>query len=282
MLAAPYVEELVELDSSRSCVSGHYCQIPDVYDDDGNVVSRRRACCVGYAIEIFNMVKKKLGFEYELYVVGGFGSYINGSWNGMVGELVEGRADFALQMLSIYSQRQIAVDFTGYTLMSSYGMIRTTQDPRHSGESALDWNFITALSPLLAASIIVSTFTVVLLTFILENTLNWVFRRGGGKKKSIYFPVREVLTYTVGLLFQRDMGGTNPRRWSGRIVALGYAGAMTVVMSAYTARITVSSISEVKKDNFKGFYSDEVSYYLRDIRVDLLQPLSIRALSSFL
>ena len=205
------------------------------------------------------MIQKKLGFEYDLYVVNGWGSYVNGSWNGMVGELVEGRADFALQALSIYSQRQTAVDFTGYVLTSSYGMIRTTQDPTSNGASALDWNFITVLSPLLATAIIVSTLVAVSLTFVLENMLNWVFKKGGGKKGSVYFPIREVLTYIVGLLFQRDMGGTNPRRWPGRFVALGYAGAMTVVMSAYTARITVSSISKVEKDDFKGFYSDEVS-----------------------
>lgn len=257
VLESPYVEEIVE-SKSGTCKSGHYCQIPN-YDDNGKVTSWRRGCCIGYAIEIFNMVKKKLGFEYELYAVDRFGSYTNGSWNGMVGELVEGRADFALQALSIYSKRQSAVDFTSYMLTSSYGMVRTTQDQTQEGKSALDWNFIIVLSPLLATAILLSTLIAVLMTFVLENTLNWVFKEGGGKKGSVYFPIREVLTYIVGLLFQRDMGGTNPRRWSGRFVALGYAGAMTVVMSAYTARITVSSISKVEKDNFKGFYSDEVS-----------------------
>jgi len=64
-----------------------------------------------------------------------------------------------------------------------------------------------------------------------------------------------------GLAFQRDMGGTNPREWSGRLVALGYASAMTVVMSMYTARIAVSSIEDNSDDGFKGFWDEKVTNY---------------------
>ena len=257
VLASPFVVEHVE--NAGSCPSsGHHCKIP-VYNS--SAISWRRGCCVGYSVEIFEMVKRELGFEYDLYVVedNKFGSLgDNNSWNGMVGELVEGRADFALQALSITSLRQSVVDFTGYVLTSNYGMIRTTQNPNKEEENTLDWSFATVLSPLLATAILVSTVLVIAFTFVHENMLNWMFSDGGRKKGSVYFPIREVLTYTVGLCFQRDMGGTNPRKWSGRFVALGYAAAMTVVMSSYTARITVSSISNVEKTDFKGFYSDEV------------------------
>ena len=270
-LGAPFVVENTEESKVEggggSCRSGHYCNIP-VFDSDGQtVVSQRRGCCVGYAIDIFNIVKQELGFEYDLYVVpdNKYGLLDkNGRWNGLVGELVEGRADFALQALSITSLRASAVLFTSNVLTSNYGIIRTTQlqnDEKSSGigESNFDWSFATALSPLLVVCIALSTILVVLLTFVYENIMHWIrCTTSSTKADYVYFPIREVLSYTIGLCFQRDMGATNPRRWAGRLTALGYAAAMTVVMSAYTARITVSSITDITEDDFKGFYSDEV------------------------
>ena len=44
------------------------------------------------------------------------------------------------------------------------------------------------------------------------------------------FSVREVMTYIFGLTFQRDIGAINPRMWSGYLVTLGYASAMTVIL----------------------------------------------------
>ena len=55
------------------------------------------------------------------------------------------------------------------------------------------------------------------------------------------------------------MGATNPRMWSGRLVALGYAAAMTIIMSIYTARITADGIEGIVKDDFKGFDDERVS-----------------------
>ena len=70
------------------------------------------------------------------------------------------------------------------------------------------------------------------------------------------------MTYTFGLTFQRDMGGTNPRMWSGRLVALGYASTMCIVVSLYTAGVTARSITQVVDDGFKGYEDEKVSYLI--------------------
>jgi hypothetical protein len=69
----------------------------------------------GYAIDVLNELSKILGFNYDLHVVadGAYGiRNSTGHWNGMIGELVNGKADLALADLTITSERESVVDFT--------------------------------------------------------------------------------------------------------------------------------------------------------------------------
>ncbi len=53
-------------------------------------------------------------FKYEFYLVegGGYGSFKNGRWTGMIADLRAQKADMAVIDMSITSIRQTAVDFT--------------------------------------------------------------------------------------------------------------------------------------------------------------------------
>uniref|UniRef100_A0A7M5V4X0 Ionotropic glutamate receptor L-glutamate and glycine-binding domain-containing protein n=1 Tax=Clytia hemisphaerica TaxID=252671 RepID=A0A7M5V4X0_9CNID len=174
--------------------------------------------------------------------------------NGMIGELVAGRADVALQSLSVTYQRQRVVDFVPYLLTSNFGLIRSISRTDQKQSFKIRWDFATALSTMLAASFLCATILVIVFLYVHENLLHWLFAA------NVYFPIGEIFTYTLGLAFQRDMGALNPRQWSGRLVALGYAAAMTVFMSAYTAKICASSIDNQPLDDFKGFSGPEVNW----------------------
>ena len=41
-----------------------------------------------------------------------WGAEINGSWNGLIGEVASGKADMAAQCLSVTESRHSVVDFT--------------------------------------------------------------------------------------------------------------------------------------------------------------------------
>ena len=53
-------------------------------------------------------------FKFEFYLVegGGYGSFKNGRWTGMIADLRSQKADMAVIDMSITSIRQTAVDFT--------------------------------------------------------------------------------------------------------------------------------------------------------------------------
>lgn len=68
----------------------------------------------GYCIDLMDKLAKKLQFSYVLKEVsdGQYGKIQNGSWTGMVRELLDWQADLAIVDLTITKERLSAVDFT--------------------------------------------------------------------------------------------------------------------------------------------------------------------------
>lgn len=51
----------------------------------------------GFAVDLINEIAKIVGFNFTLAQADGYGSRRkDGSWTGMIGEIVEGRADMAI------------------------------------------------------------------------------------------------------------------------------------------------------------------------------------------
>lgn len=70
----------------------------------------------GYAIDLIDELSRLVGFDYEFKEVddGKYGKYdeVKKQWNGMIHEVMIGKADLAIADLSITSSREDAVDFT--------------------------------------------------------------------------------------------------------------------------------------------------------------------------
>ncbi|KAK4316820.1 hypothetical protein Pmani_012074 [Petrolisthes manimaculis] len=80
----------------------------------------------GYAKDVWDMLQEIHGFTYECQVPGdgSFGTLVDGKWSGLVGDLVEGRADVAMTSLDHNTARASVVSFTaglrevGYRLVA--------------------------------------------------------------------------------------------------------------------------------------------------------------------
>ena len=72
---------------------------------------RKTSCHTQFS---FQELSKEVKFKYEFYLVegGGYGSFKNGRWTGMIADLRAQKADMAVIDMSITSIRQTAVDFT--------------------------------------------------------------------------------------------------------------------------------------------------------------------------
>ena len=227
------------------------CQIP--VKNGSRLLEWRSGCCAGTSLDLVELSRSLLGFTYTLYIVadGKWGNKVNGSWNGLIRDVVDRKADFAMQQMSLLKLRAEEVDFTpAYVDTTSFGILRI----KGKKVEFPNWGFLEPITFEIKLAILVSCIIAIGVITILENA-----RFLTKSKPAERFPLREAMTYTFGLTFQRDMGAINPRMWSGRLVALGYASAMTVIMSIYTARITANSIEQIVDDGFKGFDDEKVN-----------------------
>uniref|UniRef100_A0A667XEJ2 Glutamate receptor n=1 Tax=Myripristis murdjan TaxID=586833 RepID=A0A667XEJ2_9TELE len=80
----------------------------------------------GFSVDVLDALAKILGFKYEIYQVADskYGSQLpNGSWNGMIGELINKRADLAVSAITITPERENVVDFSKRYLDYSVGIL---------------------------------------------------------------------------------------------------------------------------------------------------------------
>ncbi|XP_012989320.2 glutamate receptor ionotropic, delta-1 isoform X2 [Esox lucius] len=80
----------------------------------------------GFSIDVLDALAKILGFKYEIYQVADskYGSQLpNGSWNGMIGELINKRADLAVSAITITPERESVVDFSKRYMDYSVGIL---------------------------------------------------------------------------------------------------------------------------------------------------------------
>ncbi|XP_066928618.1 glutamate receptor ionotropic, NMDA 3A-like [Clytia hemisphaerica] len=255
-----YETPRINKSSTYFCGDAKECDIP-VKNMNGKTIYWRKGCCAGMVIDMFEKIRERLDFEYTLYLVedNKWGSIENGTWNGMIKDLIDNKADIALNVMTFIEKRHEIVDFSYHFIESSYGIIRVKQ----RREIFPSWQFLSPLSFSLSMAIFISTLLSLLSISSFENLTAFVYT-----KRYVLF--QESMAYIYGLTFQRDMGGTNPRMWSGRLAALGYASAMTIIMSIYTARITANSIGQFVESDLKGFQDERFQNPTEDFKFTIV------------
>ena len=93
---------------------------------------REPTCCSGPTIELLALVQSELNIDMYIYEVedGQFGGNENGSWNGLIGEVLSGKADIAGAGLSITEARSRVVEFAHEFLIDEV-CIATMFDHQH-------------------------------------------------------------------------------------------------------------------------------------------------------
>ncbi|XP_077133366.1 glutamate receptor ionotropic, delta-2 isoform X2 [Ranitomeya variabilis] len=80
----------------------------------------------GFSIDVLDALSNYLGFKYEIYVAADhkYGSpQGDGTWNGLIGELLFKRADVGISALTITPDRENVVDFTTRYMDYSVGVL---------------------------------------------------------------------------------------------------------------------------------------------------------------
>ncbi|XP_016836888.1 uncharacterized protein LOC100123912 isoform X4 [Nasonia vitripennis] len=208
-----------------TCLRGLTCK-------HGNVVK----CCYGYSMDLLYQVSQDLEFRFDLHVAkdGLFGRRRgrNGTWNGVVGELVTGKAQLAFAPLSVYSHRSQVVDFTTPYYFSSVSFL--TAPKERNAISLLA--FLQPFSP----ELWIAVFTSLNITAMFVAAYEWFSPFGlnpWGRQRSKNFSIASALWVTWGLLCGHLVAFKAPKSWPNKFLINMWGGFSVIFVASYTANI---------------------------------------------
>ena len=256
---------IVKSDSiSNTCDVGHLCWVyqqptPASPSQQDTLVGK---CCVGFCIDLLELLKYDLNFDADLYIVKDsvYGDKVNNTWVGMVGDVVHGKADLVLAALTINAQRSKVIDYTGPYMVGGVAiatMVEKTMFPFVNLEAFKPltgkmW-FVTLMIMFVASVLFLITERIVD-----TKAMNNRHPAAAQYQRSTY-NFRQSFLYIGGLAFQRDIGGEQPIYLGSRVIAIAIAAALLVIMSSYTAVLTANKVTHKTKLPIVGFKDQKVS-----------------------
>ncbi|XP_057301011.1 glutamate receptor ionotropic, NMDA 3A-like [Hydractinia symbiolongicarpus] len=232
--------------SGKICDIGKLCWVHKMLNETFKV--KVPYCCIGFCMDLLNEIEKDLNIESNVYLVEDsvYGLELNGTYNGLIEDVLHGKADAILEPITMYEWRSKVIEFSEPYLTSGISIATVMESNGHSF-----FNF-TLFFPI-SLNLWISTFAIAMIvSFFLWRIEYFV------AKKNIY-PWRESILYQIGLVFQRDMGGKNPMFISTRIIALCGALFMMILMSSYTAMLTANKVKYSHNLPIAGFKDDKIT-----------------------
>ncbi|CAM1305345.1 Uncharacterised protein g4013 [Pycnogonum litorale] len=195
----------------------------------------------GYCIDVIDAISRILKFKYEIHInedrKPGTMDKVTKKWDGMMGELLNGKADLAMGDLTITYEREEAVDFT--MPFMNLGISILFRKPKESQPSLL--SFLSPLSwrvwiYMLMAYAGVSVFMFFVARF---SPYEWVSPHPCNQESDILenqFSLMNSLWFTIGSLMQQG-SDIAPTAWSTRMVAGTWWFFTLIMISSYTANL---------------------------------------------
>lgn len=164
----------------------------------------------GFNKDLLDLISQQLGVEYKLSLSadGRYGSKdTTGKWNGMIGEVVEHKADMALADLTITTSRQTVVDFSIPYLTVGITMLikKPGGDGSGNGPSDSSYFFFHIFTMDVWGCILVSFIGVGVLYFFVTRLTNVYIDPRTGQKRvvgvldSLWFSFGSLLLHNTGI-----------------------------------------------------------------------------------
>uniref|UniRef100_G3TLE2 Glutamate receptor n=1 Tax=Loxodonta africana TaxID=9785 RepID=G3TLE2_LOXAF len=207
-----------------------------------------KKCCKGFCIDILKKISKSVKFTYDLYLVtnGKHGKKINGTWNGMIGEVVMKRAYMAVGSLTINEERSEVVDFsvpfieTGISVMVSRSNGTVSPSAFLGKRLGLSWRIFYSGQKLTS-----SVYLHPMLTFC---PCLLVMPEPGGPS----FTIGKAIWLLWGLVFNNSVPVQNPKGTTSKIMVSVWAFFAVIFLASYTANLAAFMIQEEYVDQVSG------------------------------
>ncbi|CAN7988348.1 unnamed protein product [Ixodes hexagonus] len=120
----------------------------------------------GFCVDLLRELSTMVGFKYELHMSydSKYGSLDeDGHWTGMIGELIDGKADLAMTDLTITEPRERAVDFTLPFMTTGLAVVTKKSAPMRPGGI---WSFFLPLTREVWVYVILATACTIFVMYI--------------------------------------------------------------------------------------------------------------------
>uniref|UniRef100_A0A8C6SP32 Glutamate receptor n=1 Tax=Neogobius melanostomus TaxID=47308 RepID=A0A8C6SP32_9GOBI len=212
-----------------------------------------KRCCKGFCIDILKKIAKAVKFTYDLYLVtnGKHGKKINGTWNGMVGEVVLKNAHMAVGSLTINEERSEVIDFsvpfieTGISVMVSRSNGTVSPSAFLEPFSADVWVMMFVMLLLVSAMAV----------FIFEYFSPVGYNRclaDGREPHGPSFTIGKAIWLLWGLVFNNSVPVQNPKGTTSKIMVSVWAFFAVIFLASYTANLAAFMIQEEYVDQVTG------------------------------
>eukprot|EP00099_Drosophila_melanogaster_P024022 NP_651941.2 uncharacterized protein Dmel_CG11155, isoform A [Drosophila melanogaster] len=245
----------------------------------------------GFCIDLLKAIATQVGFQYKIELVPDnmYGVYIpeTNSWNGIVQELMERRADLAVASMTINYARESVIDFTKPFMNLGIGIlfkVPTSQPTRlfsFMNPLAIEiWLYV------LAAYILVSFALFVMARF---SPYEWKNPHPCYKETDIVenqFSISNSFWFITGT-FLRQGSGLNPKATSTRIVGGCWFFFCLIIISSYTANLaafltvermispieSASDLAEQTEISYGTLEGGSTMTFFRDSKIGIYQKM---------
>ncbi|KAG6459952.1 ionotropic receptor 25a isoform X2 [Manduca sexta] len=213
--------------------------LPKLHPDTGEqlVNEEGQPLYEGYCIDLIEKLSEAMNFEYEIVTpkVGGFGKKLpNGTWDGVVGDLMVGETDIAVGALTMTAEREEVIDFVA-PYFEQTGILIVIRKPIR--KTSL-FKFMTVLRTEVWLSIVAALVLTGFMIWLLEKYSPYSARNN---PDAYPYPCREFTlkeSFWFALTsFTPQGGGEAPKALSGRTLVAAYWLFVVLMLATFTANL---------------------------------------------
>ncbi|XP_063712348.1 glutamate receptor ionotropic, kainate 2-like isoform X1 [Symsagittifera roscoffensis] len=217
-------------------ISAPFTQLKET-DDPLSGNDRYEGYCMDL-LEYMAIYLDRLGvdFQYEIHEVadGRYGSNTKDGWDGMVGELMENRADLAVAPLTINYLRQDAIDFSTPFMNLGISILYRMQESK----TPSIFSFLKPLHYDIWMYLIVSYIAISMVLFIMARFTPYEWYRPNEDSDEVenQFTLINSLWFAAGAMMQQG-SEISPRALSTRIISGTWWFFVLICIASYTANL---------------------------------------------
>ncbi|XP_022111987.1 glutamate receptor ionotropic, NMDA 1-like [Acanthaster planci] len=198
----------------------------------------RMQCCYGFCIDLLVVLAKELNFTFDLHQVhdGNYGNFehVNGTerkrWTGMIGELVDDKADMIMAPLTINNERARYIDFS-----KPYKYQGLTILVKKADASTNLLSFMRPFQISLWLLIGVCIHVIAVVIYLLDRFSPFSHPRNGSETDALN--LSQALWFSWSVLLNSGVGERTPRSFGARVLGVVWAGFAMIMVASYTANL---------------------------------------------